>query len=349
MSSNDDSVAVTAIWTDDRNTIQNSLRGSGNTVAMAVGILQNHISKHVSEVYGLEPPLDPLAMKAKYYPDVKPSDMLSVCRSGGFTALFTPNAETNHHIKTQLAKNAPANQTSVEPSTTLATDTATTQSSTSAVPPRKSKKAKKRNAALTANTASTANPPQVTMDNQLKEMLASMQKEMTEMRGKNESMHSKIERMHSKLDRVLGENKRILGKNKRILSENESMPAEIERINNENESLHDNNEHINNDLASVRKDLDAARVKHTQDVETLREESSGHHRGQETWEGLRSKSSVYELSDTIFDGLKQKGNIAAHSAMEEDIRHAVLTQQLEFQERACLETLFTYAYDGTQL
>ncbi|KAG2133183.1 uncharacterized protein EDB93DRAFT_1308637 [Suillus bovinus] len=281
------------------------------------------------------------------YPDVKPSDMLSVCRSGGFTALFTPNAETNHRIKTQLAKNAPANQTSVEPSTTLATDTATTQSSTSAVPPRKSKKAKKRNAASAANTASTANPPQVTMDNQLKEMLASMQKEMTEM--------------------VLGKNKRILGKNKRILSENESMRAEIERINNENESLRDNNEHINNDLASVRKDLDTARVKHTQDVEALREvtlllvpldlrvllDLACHkvleHLGQETWEGLRSKSSVYELSDTIFDGLKQKGNIAAHSAMEEDIRHAVLTQQLESQERACLETLFTYAYDGTQL
>ncbi|KAG1824256.1 hypothetical protein DFJ58DRAFT_849706 [Suillus subalutaceus] len=213
MSSND-AVAVTAIWTDHQNTLEARLPGSGHTVAMAVGILQNHISKHVS----------------------KPSDSLSVCRSAGFATLFAPNAETNIRIWAQLARKAQANQTAVEPNTTLATDTATTtQSSVSAVPHRKytltslsaAKKARKRNAASTANPASMANLPQVTMDRQLKEMPASMQNDIAEIRGKNE----------------------------RILDENGSMHGEIERILKENQS-------INNDLASVRKDLEAARVKH---------------------------------------------------------------------------------------
>ncbi|KAG2345090.1 hypothetical protein BDR05DRAFT_947041 [Suillus weaverae] len=292
-----ETVAVTGIWTDDQNTIQGNLLGSSHTVAMAVGILQNHISKHVSKVYCLEPPMDPLAIQAKYFPDTEPSDSLSVCRSTGLTALFTPNAETKRRIKTQLAQKAQADQTSAEPSTTVATDTATTsQSSTSTAPPRKSKKAKKRNTASAASTASTADHPQVTMDSQLKEMLASMQNEIAEIRGKNESILSENESIRNKNERILNENGRILNENERILTENGSMRGEIEtmrsenrRILNENERILDENgtmrseierilnenERIDNDLTTVRKDLDAARAKHTQDVEALREVS--HH------------------------------------------------------------------------
>ncbi|KAG2337854.1 hypothetical protein BDR05DRAFT_1045238 [Suillus weaverae] len=391
MSSND-SVAVTAVWTDDINTLKNSLRGSDNTVAMAVGVLQNHISKHVSKVYGLEPPLDPLVMQARYFPDVKPSDMLSVCRSGGLTALFTPNAETNRRIKTQLAQNAQANQTPVEPNATLATGAATTsQPSTSAVPPRKSRNAKKRNA------ASTANPSQVTMDSQLKEMLASMQKEIAEIRGKNESMRNDNERILSENESMRGEIESIRNDNERILSKNESLCNDIESIRNDNERILSKNESlcndiesINSDLASVRKDLDAARVKHAQDVEALREVTMLlvplhlrvlldlarskvlEHLGHETWEGLRASCSVFQLSNKIFDALKRQGvsytpsyqsiiflcsynnirragNTAAHSAKEDDIRHAILTQPLDSRDRECLENLFTYAYDGMQL
>ncbi|KAG2028845.1 hypothetical protein BDR03DRAFT_1019274 [Suillus americanus] len=76
--------------------------------------------------------------------DIEPSDLLSVCRSTGVTALFIPNAETNPRIQTQLAQKAQANQTSVESNTTLATDTAmVSQLSALAVPPRKSKQARK--------------------------------------------------------------------------------------------------------------------------------------------------------------------------------------------------------------
>lgn len=141
-----------------------------------------------------------------------------------------------------------------------------------------------------------ANPSQVTMDGQLKEILASMQKEIAEIRG-----------------------------------EDESVRGEIERITNENESLHRDNERIDYDLAVIRKDLDAARVQHTQDFEALREVSHpflrsptltaispGHHvtsslassrptrpcsqKGFGTpwprWEGLRDSRSVYHLSNT---------------------------------------------------
>lgn len=96
------------------------------------------------------------------------------------------------------------------------------------------------------------------------------------------------------------------------------------------------------------------------------------HLGHDTWEELRASCSIYQLTDAIFNGLKQKGvsylpshesisflcsynnvrragNIAAHSAKEDDIRHAVLTQSLESRDRKCLEGLFTYAYNGVQV
>lgn len=174
MSSND-TVLIKAIWTDDSNSIEGHL-GSSNTVAMAVGMLQNHLSQHVSKMLRLEPPLDPLAMRGKYFPDVKLSDSLSVCRSsGGLIALFTSNAEAKNRTRTS-SQNTQANQISVELTTTLTTDTATTfESSISVAPPRKPRKARKRNATLTANPESTTSLPQVTMDHQLSQMLASMQ------------------------------------------------------------------------------------------------------------------------------------------------------------------------------
>ncbi|KAG1780432.1 hypothetical protein EV702DRAFT_1082730 [Suillus placidus] len=371
---------------------------------MAVGILQNHVSKHISKMYCLEPPMDPLAIKTKYFPDTEPSDSLSVCRSTGLTALFAPNAETKRRINTQLAQKAQADQTSAEPSTTVATDTATTsQPSTSAAPPRKSKKAKKRNTASAASTASTADTaltvdhPQVTMDSQLKEMLASMQSEMAEIRGKNERILNENERILNENERILNENgsmrseiEGMRGENGGMRSEIENMRSEIERILNENESIRNENESINNDLTTVRKDLDAARVKHTQDVDALREvtmllvplhlrvlldlarKKVLEHLGHESWEGLRASCSVHQLADTIFNDLKRKGvsyppsqesifflcsynnirragNTAAHNAKEDDVRHAVLTQSLESQDRRCLESLFTYAYNGDQV
>jgi hypothetical protein len=55
------------IWADDRNSIRNTLPGH-HRVEEAVGILQIHMGRRVTSMYGLEPPLDPLAMRAKYHP-----------------------------------------------------------------------------------------------------------------------------------------------------------------------------------------------------------------------------------------------------------------------------------------
>lgn len=351
MSSNN-SVLVKGVWVDDSNTVEGYLDGSSNTVAMAVGILQHRLNRHVNTALCLEPPLDLETMRGKLYPNVKLSDSLSVCRSGGITALFTSDVKPKRGTRTS----SQAIQTSVELDTTLTTNTAaSSESSTPVVPPRKSRKARKRNATLTANPESTTSLPQVAMDSQLKEMLASMQDEIRSIRKENE----------------------------RILKENENMHDKIEGICNENES-------IRNENKSIRKDLDAARKKHTQDVEALREvtrllvplhlrvlldlarKKVLEHLGHDTWEDLRASRNIYQLTDAIFNGLKQKGvsylpshesiyflcsfndirragNIAAHSATEDDIRHAVLTQSLESRDRECLEGLFTYAYNGVQV
>lgn len=55
------------------------------------------------------------------------------------------------------------------------------------------------------------------------------------------------------------------------------MYDEIGSIRHENETIHHENEGIHKDLASVRKDLDAARIKHAQDVEALREVTERSH------------------------------------------------------------------------
>jgi FtsZ-binding cell division protein ZapB len=235
------------------------------------------------------------------------------------------------------------------------------------------------------------------MDSQLKEVLAAMQNEIAEMRGKNEMILKENGSMHGVIERISKENERILKENERIFNQNERTSKENERILQENESMHDEiekirneNERIDKDLASVRKDLEAARVQHTSDVDALREVTALlvplhlrvlldlarkkvlEHLGYETWEGLRASRSVLQLADTIFNDLKQKGvsyppsfqsvfflcsynnirragNTAAHSAKEDDIRHAVLTQALDSQDRKCLESLFTYAYNGEQV
>jgi uncharacterized coiled-coil DUF342 family protein len=409
-------VVITAIWSDDQNTVEDKLLGPGNTVSGAMGILTGHISERVTKMYNLDPPMDRYDMRAKYFPaGAEPDDSLSVCRPNGLTAIFSPKDETSRRIRAQKAQE---NQTSVEPNPTLATDTdAASQSSTPAVSRGKSKKARKRNAASranaasTSNTASVANPPQVTMYSQLKEMLAAMQNEIAEMRGKNErilnengTMHGVIEKISKENERILKENgsmhgeiERILKENERVFKENERVFKENERILQENEGMHDEiekirneNERIDKELAGVRKDLEAARVQHTSDVDALREVTALlvplhlrvlldlarkrvlEHLGYETWEGLRASRSVLQLADTIFNDLKQKGvsyppsfqsvfflcsynnirragNTAAHSAKEDDIRHAVLTQALDSQDRKCLESLFTYAYNGEQV
>ncbi|KAG2742495.1 hypothetical protein P692DRAFT_20197102 [Suillus brevipes Sb2] len=339
---------------------------------------------------------------------VEPSETLSGCCSAGLTVIFTPNPETELLIKAKLAQSARANQTSMEPEPTLATDTAiTSQSSTSATQSRKAKKAKKRNAVLTADTtlanttsaidatsmanpASTTNPPYVAMDSQLKEVLASMQKEMANMRGNTERVLVENKSMRGEIKSMRSENESMRSENESMRSENESMRGEIERLSNENEGLREGNERIHNDLASVRKDLDTARVTHTQDVEALRIVTLSliplhlrvlldharskilEHLGHESWEGLRKESNVDQLSINIFNSLKGKGvshtpphssilflcsynnirragNIAAHTANEEDVRHAVLAQPLESRDRECLESLFTFAYEGKEL
>ncbi|KAG2075646.1 hypothetical protein BDR04DRAFT_1091210, partial [Suillus decipiens] len=224
-------------------------------------------------------------MRGKLYPNVKLSDSLSVCRSGGITALFTSDVKPKRGTRTS----SQAIQTSVELDTTLTTNTAaSSESSTPVVPPRKSRKARRRNATLTTNPESTTSLPQVTMDSQLKEMLASMQNEMGEIRG--------------------------------ILKENESILKEIETIRKENET-------IRKEIEGIRKDLDAG-IKHAQDVEALREVSHVtrllvplhlrvlldlarkkvlEHLGHDTWEDLRASRNIYQLTDAIFNGLKQKG------------------------------------------
>ncbi|KAG2112573.1 uncharacterized protein F5147DRAFT_683508 [Suillus discolor] len=95
----------------------------------------------------------------KYSPDVRLSHSLSVRRSSGFTALFTPDDETNRRIETQSAQKA---QASVE---ALAPSTATTSTS-----------AKKRKV--------SPNPASMT---EFREILASLQNQIAEIRGENET------------------------------------------------------------------------------------------------------------------------------------------------------------------
>ncbi|KAG2742612.1 hypothetical protein P692DRAFT_20956213 [Suillus brevipes Sb2] len=390
MSSNDP-VPIKAIWPDYRNvnTLKMTLPGSENTVAMAVGTLGSRVAQHVSlRSLGLT-----LNDKPRHFPNVKVSDMLRDCPPSGLTVVFAPEPPTQQQLMNHLTHYVLATQSSVEPNTISM-----------------------------ASSSSTANSPQVTMDSQLKEMLASMQKEMQasmqkqalmqkemqEIRGKNEkemqefrAKHEKViavnditakeiktvrienESMRDEIGTMRKENKRILSQNERILNENE-------RILNENESLHLDNERIDSELASVRKDLNAARIQHTEDVEALRiltlsliplhlrvllDRARGkilEHLGHESWEGLRSTCTVSQLADDIFDKLKKKGvshtpphqaidflcsynnirragNTAAHTAKEEEVRHAVLTQPLESRDREYLENLFTFAYEGKQL
>ncbi|KAG2140593.1 hypothetical protein DEU56DRAFT_797597 [Suillus clintonianus] len=346
-------VTATAIWTDDRNTCKGQLRAS-YTVDYAVGILSNQICKHVSAVYGLDPPLEPFAMQAKCFPpDAEPSDLLSDWSSTGLTALISPDDESTRRIQTHLDKQAQADQTSDERNTTLATDTDSaliSQSSTS-VQPRKPKKKKKRKTSLMANPPSPVNLSQVTMDNQLKEILASMQNEISEVRRENGSMRNKNEKVLNENGNMRNEIENIRNKNEKILTENGSMRNEIqsmrneiqsmrgdiqsmrnenERVSNENERVLEENESIRNDLVSLHKDLEAEKAQRAQDIESLREVTMLlvplHLRvlldlarkkvledlGHETWEELRDTRTVYQLADIIFNDLLKRKNLSFH-------------------------------------
>jgi hypothetical protein len=61
-------VVITAIWSDDQNTVEDKLPGPGNTVSGAMGILSGHISERVTKMYNLDPPMDRYDMRAKYFP-----------------------------------------------------------------------------------------------------------------------------------------------------------------------------------------------------------------------------------------------------------------------------------------
>ncbi|KAG2745771.1 hypothetical protein P692DRAFT_2077881 [Suillus brevipes Sb2] len=350
--------------------------------------------------------------------------MLRDCPPSGLTVVFAPEPPTQQQMMNHLTHYVLATQSSVEPNTTsMASSSSTAKSPQSSVEP---------NTTSMASSSSTANSPQVTMDSQLKEILASMQKEMQNMqalngiafkeiktirdenetirnenesmrkeigsmrkenegmRKENEGMRNEIGSMRKENKRILKENERVIKENERILNENGSMRKENERILNENEGLHLDIERIDSELASVRKDLNAARVQHTEDVEALRiltlslvplhlrvllDRARGkilEHLGHESWEGLRADCNVSQFADDIFNKLKKKGvsytpphqaidflcsynnirragNTAAHTAKEEEVRHAVLTQPLESQDREHLENLFTFAYEGKQL
>ncbi|KIK42762.1 hypothetical protein CY34DRAFT_106744 [Suillus luteus UH-Slu-Lm8-n1] len=250
------SVPLKAIWSDYRNTLTMNVLPGEHTVETTVGKLGKSMYKHVSREFSLQSlELGTIDMPARYYPDVDPSTMLRDCGHSGLTVVFTPDPQTQDLIKTELARNAQGPQTYVQPNTTS-----------------------------TASSSSTANPPQVTMDSQLKEMLASMQAsmqtQMEEMRVKHEnirvlndmafkeiktvrnenerilkengSMHNKIERilkengsMHNKIESMGNQNERILKENERILKENE-------RILKENGSMHNKIESMGNQIESMR-------------------------------------------------------------------------------------------------
>ncbi|KAG1787993.1 uncharacterized protein HD556DRAFT_1312282 [Suillus plorans] len=96
-----------------------------------------------------------------------------------FPAVFTPNNEIKHHIEIQSAQKTQASMKVLAPST------ATT--STSAVPPHKSKKRKASPNPVTSMSNPTLlfNPALIT---EFRKILALLQNEMVEIWGENETM-----------------------------------------------------------------------------------------------------------------------------------------------------------------
>ncbi|KAG1773810.1 hypothetical protein EDD22DRAFT_1737 [Suillus occidentalis] len=233
MSSND-SVPLKAIWSDYRNTLAMDVLPGENTVETAVGKLGKAMYKQVSRESGLQSlELDTIDMPARYYPDVEPSTMLRDCRHSGLTVVFTPDPQTQDLIKTELARNVQGPQKYVQPNTTS-----------------------------TASSSSTANPPQVTTDSQLKEMLASMQEEM---RVKHEnfriinnkafeeigSLCKENGSMHDKIERILKENERMHGKMERMHGKMESMHGKMESMHGKMESMHGKMESMHGKMESM--------------------------------------------------------------------------------------------------
>lgn len=46
-----------------------------------------------------------------------------------------------------------------------------------------------------------------------------------------------------------------------------------------------------------------------------------------------------------YNNVRRAGNVAAHTAKQEDIRDAVTTTQLETRDRQCLEQIYEFIYD----
>jgi uncharacterized protein (UPF0335 family) len=196
------------------------------------------------------------------------------------------------------------------------------------------------------------------------------------MRGEIKSMRGEIERLSNEKEGLCGQIKSLRGEVERLSSENEGLCGSNERINNDLAS-------VRKDLDAARvthtQDVEALRIVtlsliplHLRVLLDHARSKILEHLGHESWEGLRKDSNVDQLSIKIFDGLKGKGvsytpphssilflcsynnvrragNLAAHTAKEEDVRHAVLAQPLESRDRECLESLFTFAYEGKEL
>ena len=85
-----------------------------------------------------------------------------------------------------------------------------------------------------------------------------------------------------------------------------------------------------------------------------------------SWEDLRCDRTVHQLVDVIderlahvprcpsrdsikfmcsYNNVRREGNVAAHSASQDEIREAVTKKALETQERRYLEQIFEFLFD----
>jgi len=89
-----------------------------------------------------------------------------------------------------------------------------------------------------------------------------------------------------------------------------------------------------------------------------------------SWEDLRGNKTIYELTSSILDTLRdfphcpsrdtiqflcsynnvrRAGNVAAHTASQDDIKAAVTTKGLGTRERECLEQIYGFLYNGQRV
>ncbi|KAG1753185.1 hypothetical protein EDB19DRAFT_1667848 [Suillus lakei] len=189
------------------------------------------------------------------------------------------------------------------------------------------------------------------------------------MRNENESMRNENGSLRNEIESIRDENERILNENDRILNENEKISNDLTSLRNDLEA--EKAQHAQ-DLGALKEVTLLLIPLHLRVLLDLARTKVLEHLGHETWEGLRGGSNVCQLTDTIFNELNRRGvshhpshksisflcsynnirragNVAAHSAKEDEVRNAVTTQSLESHDRQCLENLFSYAYNGAQV